>query len=504
MYQVVIVDDEPFVVERIKTAIDWSGYNFEICCAVTDPIIALQYIEKHSVQLLITDVSMPEMTGIELTKRAKAINPLMAVIVLSAFDKFEFVRSALRNGVENYLLKPLDEYELTESIRQIVSHMKEREELSNSYGLSMLTFRSSFTEQWVKNSLNGDEFKNRANLLGVNLDAGNYTVLIFNSIHNDSHNMSKFFDLLLSSLIGHFLVHFYFETPYRLICILSLVDKNICLESYMQEIVTQISTQLNFEVLTIYGTTVANYQDVTISYEKAKNLNYLRYTPLRHISYQNLDNLHKNFNNFQSKFEQVSNENITQVAISLFSPHDSINLCLAKTLLICSFLLDKLPKEVSDIFDDYPDLRDLLYKFPSEKSPASGYIHYVEEFTNLYYQISNNLKQSIYPCVDAVIKAVQEFNDKDISLKTMAIKLNMSPSYLGNIFRQQTGLYFNDYLTEARLKYAAHLIEHTDMKMKDIVDIIGYSSQTYFNRSFKRFFNVSPTSFRRKKALDQF
>ena len=85
MYQVVIVDDEPFVVERIKTAIDWSGYNFEICCAVTDPIIALQYIEKHSVQLLITDVSMPEMTGIELTKRAKAINPLMAVIVLSAF-----------------------------------------------------------------------------------------------------------------------------------------------------------------------------------------------------------------------------------------------------------------------------------------------------------------------------------------------------------------------------------------------------------------------------------
>lgn len=93
----------------------------------------------------------------------------------------------------------------------------------------------------------------------------------------------------------------------------------------------------------------------------------------------------------------------------------------------------------------------------------------------------------MYPCVNAVIKAIEEFKDKDISLKTLAARLNVSPSYLGTVFKQQTGYYFNDYLTEARIRYAAKLIETTDMKMKDIVDEVGFSSQTYFNRMFKRF-----------------
>jgi len=108
----------------------------------------------------------------------------------------------------------------------------------------------------------------------------------------------------------------------------------------------------------------------------------------------------------------------------------------------------------------------------------------------------------MYPCVNAVIKAIEEFKDKDISLKTLAARLNVSPSYLGTVFKQQTGYYFNDYLTEARIRYAAKLIETTDMKMKDIVDEVGFSSQTYFNRMFKRFFNVSPVAYRRDKKLN--
>ena len=107
----------------------------------------------------------------------------------------------------------------------------------------------------------------------------------------------------------------------------------------------------------------------------------------------------------------------------------------------------------------------------------------------------------MYPMVDAVIKTIHEFSDKDISLKTLAFKLNVTPSYLGTVFHQQTGYYFNDYLTDARLKYAAHLLEHTDMKIKDIVDKIGFSSQTYFNRSFKRYFDTSPISYRRDKKI---
>ena len=116
MYQVVIVDDEPFVLEDLKKSIDWEGSNFEIAYADTDPQHVLSYIHSHTVDLLITDINMPEMSGLTLITEAKAIQPLLSVLVLSAYDNFEYVRTALRNGAENYLLKPLNPEELLESI----------------------------------------------------------------------------------------------------------------------------------------------------------------------------------------------------------------------------------------------------------------------------------------------------------------------------------------------------------------------------------------------------
>ena len=176
MYQVVIVDDEPFVLEDLKKSIDWEGSNFEIAYADTDPQHVLSYIHSHTVDLLITDINMPEMSGLTLITEAKAIQPLLSVLVLSAYDNFEYVRTALRNGAENYLLKPLNPEELLESIQSVAKHLKERNTLSNTYGSSMLTFRSLFTENWVKGTLDSADFLTRAELLGINLSLNNYTV----------------------------------------------------------------------------------------------------------------------------------------------------------------------------------------------------------------------------------------------------------------------------------------------------------------------------------------
>lgn len=103
--------------------------------------------------------------------------------------------------------------------------------------------------------------------------------------------------------------------------------------------------------------------------------------------------------------------------------------------------------------------------------------------------------------IKMITDAVHDFSNKDISLKTLAAQLNMHPSYLGSIFRQQTGFYFNDYLNEERLKYAAKLMEDNRVRLKDIADMVGFSSQTYFNRQFKKRFNSSPNAYRRELKL---
>lgn len=501
MYQAVIVDDEGFIVEGLKNAIDWEGYHIEIACAVTSPVLALDYIKNNQVHLLITDVSMPEMDGLTLLRQAKEYLPLLSVIVLSAFDHFEYVRTSLRYGAENYLLKPLDPDELADTISQLVNHMQEREELSKTYGRAMLNFRSTFIENWVKNTLSTEDLRTRAGLLGIDLEAGHFFTVIFSSLYNSSNTMSKFFDHLLSYLPGSYLGHFYFSNPNCLVCVFTALDATFSDTSGFLKDIIKASAHLKLPVFASAGTTVGQFSEVPISYQQAAAYQFLKYTSIPIHIYEELKTLEASLLKFQTAYETGNLDTVLSALDNLYTNKVSAAFSASLTKVILSVLLAHLNLDPEEMVTQYPELGRLLKDFPLPGSFVSDYKGYVTDFCKYIHSLEDMIKQSMYPCVDAVIKALEKFQDKDISLKTLAHKLNVSPSYLGTIFKQQTGYYFNDYLSEARLQHAAHLIEHTDMKMKDIVERVGFSSQTYFNRSFKRFFHESPVAFRRQKKV---
>ena len=210
MYQAVIIDDEPFIVKGLTKAIDWIGFQIEIGFAGTDPVAALEYILANPVNIVITDVSMPVMDGLTLIQKIKDAKPSIYVIVLSAYDNFEYTKTALRCGAENYLLKPLDPDELSDSISQIINHIMEREQLNSTYGRSMMTFRSAFTEQWLKNTLTSNALVTKAEMLGINFNVPSFTVAVFSCPEGGEVIMSRFFDFLLNYLLGHYTGNFFF------------------------------------------------------------------------------------------------------------------------------------------------------------------------------------------------------------------------------------------------------------------------------------------------------
>lgn len=499
MYRVLLVDDEPFVVEGMKTAIDWSGFNFEICCSTTDPLLALNYLEHNSVDLLITDISMPQMNGLELIQRVRKINSLISILVLSAYDNFEYVRTAMSHGAENYLLKPLNPDELGESISNIVSHIEERSTLSNTYGSMMLTFRSNFTENWVKGTLSEDEFMTRAQMLGVNLYVNNYTVLILTAdsgMPYATEKMSRLFDYLLSIFVGTYISHFYFETPTCLVCIISSPSQSFSIDTLLAAF-NNARIALDFPFFISAGNTVNNYEDVSISYRNAKNYLFLKYTSLSSFIYRDLDLPITALKLIERDYSLVAETDyLADISHLLYIslPPSKHNACLFA-------LLSWGTAQTST--DSHPPLSvtELLKKIGDELNGNGDIRSLIETFIHTGYEVlrqRQQLQTATYPCVDAVINAVHEFSDKEISLKTLAAKLNMHPSYLGNIFHQQTGFYFNDYLNEERLKYSAGLLENTDIKLKSIVDKAGFSSQTYFNRLFKRRYGATPNTYRRE------
>ncbi len=492
MYQAVLIDDEPFVLESLSQAIDWSGFHFDICFTSTDPLAALDFVLTHPVDLVITDVSMPGLNGMQLIQRIKQAKPSVYVIVLSAYNNFEYVKSALRYGAENYLLKPLDPDELSDTISQIVHHIREREQIVSTYGSSMMTFRSAFTEQWLKNVISGNDLLSKADMLGINLERESFTVAVFSCPDGNEQKMSRFFDLLLYYLPRHYLGNFYFETPLKLVCVLSpYPQETTSIQDFLLPIIRHALCD-GFPVFSSVGSTVTHYSHVPQSYQQACSLSFLKDSSLSYIFFETSSLSNTLVKDVLTQYEETGD---TAKLALLFSQNPARSLALQ----ILSFRIHELNEHQPDCIQ----LTEELAALPDADANALTWQQYTIQFLEHTAMLLTRIQHPVYPMVDAVIRRVQEFSDKDISLKTLASKLNVSPSYLGTAFRQQTGCYFNDYLTDARLKYAATLLENTDLKIKDIVDRIGFSSQTYFNRAFKRSFGVSPVNYRRERKMKE-
>nr|WP_300840214.1 response regulator [uncultured Acetatifactor sp.] len=502
MYKAVIVDDEPLIVDGLVNAIEWTGFHIELGLATTDPQAALDYCLENPVNIVIADVSMPVMNGLQLIQKIKKAKPSVFCIILSAYQNFEYARTALRYGAENYLLKPLDPDELSDTISQIINHIKEREQLNITYGRSMMTFRNAFTEQWLKNLVSNAELSTKAELLGINLDAPGFTATVFSCSSGGEIMMSRFFDFLLQYLPGHYTGNFFFETPLRLVGVLSPISPDEADTETFLALVLKSAASNGIRVFASIGDTVRDYSQVYQSYHQADRMAFLEYSRMPFVFFRDLPGLEEAATGALEAYDRQCGHSAALERLFLqYVPELSCYSVLSKRIAA-------LCKKEYELWDKNPELIESLSLLPlsenlfaGEAAVRTAYYEFTLKFLKRSDPLLARLQQSMYPMVDAVIKTIHEFSDKDISLKTLAFKLNVTPSYLGTVFHQQTGYYFNDYLTDARLKYAAHLLEHTDMKIKDIVDKIGFSSQTYFNRSFKRYFDTSPISYRRDKKI---
>ena len=288
MYKAVIVDDEPLIVDGLVNAIEWTGFHIELGLATTDPQAALKYCLENPVNIVIVDVSMPVMNGLQLIQKLKEAKPSVFCIVLSAYQNFEYARTALKYGAENYLLKPLDPDELSDTISQIIDHIKEREQLNTTYGRSMMTFRNAFTEQWLKNLLSPAELSTKAELLGINLDALSFTATVFSCPRGGEIMMSHFFDFLLQYLPGHYTGNFFFETPLRLVGVLSPISREEAAVETFLSLILKSAAASGIQVFASIGNTVCDFSQVYQSYHQADRLAFLEYSRLHFVFSPNL------------------------------------------------------------------------------------------------------------------------------------------------------------------------------------------------------------------------
>ncbi len=505
MYKVFIVDDEAAITKSLCTAVDWAAYSFEIAGTYTDPLEALQRLSHEKIDLLVTDVCMPVMDGLTLMQKAKAVNPFIKVIVVSAYDTFDYVKTALRNGAENYLLKPLNQDELTETLQKTVENI-ENDSLSALYtNSSMLAFKTNILERWVRNTISESELTERANLLGINLDASSFTVMVFQNIAAplDIESISRLMQILKNNLTIPD-IHFFINSAFLVVGILTghqpVSDTllNPCLDR-----IEFHARKEKIELFTVIGPTVCKVEDVYKSYNLARKCNSAQYFGYRRLYCRDFIDNTPALSSLQDKLTEysvhlkdiqpVEFENMLRISLeNVFHNQDfktQRKIAFFAAIHIYDLLQsnqqgEKTPPHFMDVFSKFLSIKDQEIK------------NWMNHLITLTVSILNDNPRLLHPYVRKTIEYIYRESNQDISLKTIAAEFNVSPAYLGQLFRTQTGRYFNDFLTSVRLEYSKKLIIETDMKVSEIAIQVGFRSQTYFNRIFKRVHGTSPREYR--------
>lgn len=174
MYRILLVDDELAVLNGLCKTIPWAEYGFETVAQASNGVQALSMLQQQQFDILLTDISMPDMDGLTLLKTARVLYPDMRCIILTAYSEFDYVLQALRLGVDNFLLKPLNPAELISTIQQ---SLKRIESPFISADESTGTFRCNILTRWMTGTLSVEELDSHAESAGINLFCRNYNIV---------------------------------------------------------------------------------------------------------------------------------------------------------------------------------------------------------------------------------------------------------------------------------------------------------------------------------------
>lgn len=490
MYKLYLLDDEPFILEGLKYIIDWEEYGFDVVGTSSNGEDGFNFIKNEDVDLIITDIMMPKMTGLELISNLKKINHNAKFIVLSAFQEFQYAKEAISMGAENYLTKPIDEDELIQTIEGV----KKKIEKIKLEKVDTKIFKNDLILKLICNK-NNDGVLDRLRLEGVNLNYKNLCLVIleFAEGGNINNNILNHID----NLNYEYCVNLQNQ-------ILIIMDKESINKDTLRNLKDDLSSITNEQIYISRGKYVDSIDNLNCSYQSAKdiheyklvypNISWIREYKEKSYNLENIDYI--DFNHLKKLLLNKDNKESLNYIESIFSQlkkDENLTVKQIKTKSIEVFL------NVYNYFNDSKIIKGLdLYL---EKVINSVNLDQIQlELNNMIKHRQSKLEEtddSISPIILKLLRNIEENYSKDLNLKEISETYNINSIYLGQLFQKETGILFSDYLNNFRVNKAKNLLVETSLKAAEIGELVGYANKNYFYRKFKDIVGITPSEWRK-------
>lgn len=496
MFNVLLVDDEASVLDALLNSIAWQQFGVDQLLTASDGQSALAILAKQKVDLLITDIRMPRMDGIELIREIRQNNPSLHCILLTAYSEFSYAKAALQLGVENYLLKPFHKEELEETIERALENI-----YANLHSTDTL-FRDNILLRWLTGSISPDELCERSSLLNINVYLPYYCVISMRKSRKDITLASYRADCarVLADKYELYRVHDLHDRHYFILGGSSIVSDAL-LDFFRQKAQEH---HLQDFFLSI-GPVVTGSDQLSYSYHAS--VHWLEtpeqsiFPPYFHVSDETSSAgsdlfLSSLLSAFQLEVSPLRQEQFTQLIASLSMMPQNNPLTRLKTVLIQFF---------SQEFPNHPELlRELntqiltLYDTLYPSSPTET-LQLILEKSYLLYQYSLN---HLNPIVRLALEYIHHNYAAGLSIRDFCAANKISANYLGFLFKQETGVFFNNYLLQYRLCKSLGLLQNSSLKIGEIAEQTGFSTASYFIASFRKQMGMSPIQYRRLIHLE--
>lgn len=507
MYKVMLADDENLILQGLENIIEWEELGLEIVNKASNGKEAIEKFKENPVDIVVTDINMPQVTGLELLRELKKINSEVKFIILSGYDDFSYAKKAIELGVENYILKPIDEEELEKTLKGTVEKLKQREEKGES---SSSLSKHNLLIKIIKGKLSKEEiYDNKDNLL-IDLRGKLYSLCIINtkSRYDNEEILNNIVDVIKRSFKKDFEIIYTLDEE---IILINSWEKNLnkkeikkCYEDIKDEIINEYDIDVFFSV----GEPVSEIHKISTSYKEANDLKkyVLTLGYNKCITKEDVEDVHEKNVNFTYILDKLNKRIIAKdiegaekiieetVEDKKLNPRNIYDLSV-KIL----FLLDGVMEEFK-VLKQYTgnSLGEEIIALCSEdtrENIKTLLCSEVREVIELMHPTT--IKYS--PVIQQIISYVNENYYEEVSLKTLAQKYHINTSYLGQVFTKEVGCSFSEYLNKTKNMKAKELILNTNMKINDIAKKVGYLDTSYFYRKFKKYYGVCPSTLRNIK-----
>lgn len=510
MLKLMIVEDEFFVRRGITESIDWKLFGIEVCGEAADGEEALELALQLGPDIILTDIKMGKMNGLEFINQCQHILPEAKFVILSGHDDFEYARKAISLGVSEYLLKPIGAEELIASITKLMESIQKEEE------------RQSAKDFTIQNSLMLSWNLPQASLP---IETSWFQVVLFSL---DNPKETSFGSAMQKAGKGDFNVQLLVQDYFNLAGINHIVKRiyeNMymvmlnyavsqpdsyavtgCLREYMQK-------ECNAQLTVGMGSQYQGYHKINTSYNEAFSALGYKYAfavsadihvnqipsffvrPYMHHAQiqgfkKDIQTFVKAFRSEVSSLDKLLKQLFQKIERQELKLEERKTLCL-KICILCLNVLDNKSYAAAERMR-------VISLMDMEKAVDS------EDIYNRMQQIltlvcdtsSTSLTGNYQSMIDIVIRYVHAHYGDNVSLQLLAGVVHVTPNYLSRIFKETVGENFKEWLTRYRIEKSKELLLDSSLKMYEIAVMVGFSDYKHFSATFKKLTGCSAKEYR--------